>query len=165
MPNLTDLEIRNAILDTIRPQTSDAILLNRWVLGLGLGESIPYMKVPLENKIHGYMVSRSGVTREKAHINSQSFKDTYKYKLWGFHSFIVGNNDSNSEDTFSQEINDVQMALAESPRLTFDSEDTNLVETTDWQIEEIDVYDFGSHKVHVAQGTLDVIVRIQANAS
>lgn len=161
--NLTDKEIRDAIIETIRPETGDAILLNRWVLGLGLGESVPYLKVPGEEKLHGYMVSRSSMTREKRAINSQSFTDTYKYKLWGFYSLRVGNNASNSEDEFAQELNDVQMALAENPRLTFDDSATNFVQMLDWQIEEIDIYEMGAYKTHIAQGTLEVVVRVQAN--
>ena len=165
MSNLTDKEIRDAIVDTIRPVTSDSILLNRWILGLGIGESVPYIKLPAQEKVHAYMVSRKSMGREKVKINSGQYLDTQVYKLWGFYSFRAGNNDSNSEDEFGLEIDQIQQTLADKPRLIFDNGDYNFVEHHDWQIPEINIYDFGKYKVHVAQGELEVVLRVQPQQS
>lgn len=161
--NISDIEIRNAILATIAPVTDDALLLNRWILGLGLGESIPYLKVPATSKVHAYMVSRSATSRSKTKINAGQYFDVFTYKLWGFYTFRIGNNANNSEDDFSLELDNVYQVLADNPRLTFDNLETNLVEHQDWQIPEIDIYEFGTSKVHVAQGQIDVVLRVQSN--
>ena len=171
MPNLTDLEIRNGILSTIESATGDAVLLNRWVLALGLGESIPYLKNS-SGKIHGYMVSRSGIGSRVDGVGSKKYIITQPYKLWGFKGFKLGQTSGldeldelelrNSEDEFSLEVDAVLMEIMKAPRLAWDDLDYNFVKHENWQIEDIDVFDFGNEKVHVAQGTLEITLRVQA---
>lgn len=155
MPTPADATIRAAIASAIETAAPLARVYSWWVLGADENQWLGYMRSPSDTdsnnraRVHGYLVTRRGSTAEYQG-NRQLARRTHTYFIYGFHYYSTGTEDSNSEATFTAEIDAICDALDDKASL-----DTSLSRSQPiaW---EFDLKPVGGELVHIARGTLTV---------
>jgi hypothetical protein len=180
-----DLEVRCvlALADIVKAAKPKARVHPWWLLGQGLGESVPDLQSLEEDEwgmanvpwVHGYMFD-FGDDLSRENLGHSKSRDIFEFRFWGFYGWWRGNVEKNSAFVFSKHVADVRDALTKASKLqtdgthfSFTPESNGGVSMTsgvkevekhlEWQIGKRGIYWMGDHKVHVAQG----IIRVQAN--
>src|ERR1051326_5418413 len=167
----SDITVRcaNALGTLIKETKSKAIVMNRWILALGLAQSAPELFSPTENEWdaenapatgwhHGYMIGHDAPWTRTA-LGVSKFQDDIRLKLWAFYGFrdISVLNTHNSEHVFVQHIIDVSDAISASTKFETSNTPNGVQEIKGhdhWQIDDFGTYNFGKHRLHVAQGSI-----------
>ncbi len=168
-----DIQVRCAkkLAEIIQATKPKARVHPYWILGQGpIGESFPDMLSKTEDEwgtaewAHGYVIGFDAFPREKTH--NASFKDTERLKLWAFYGFMKGNATKNSAYISSMHWKDVQNALSAATKLQQTSDPNGVPEVSshgEWQINQAGVYWMGDHKVHIAQGEIEIYAKLLIN--
>jgi hypothetical protein len=175
MPSQDDVQVRCAkrlaeIITGIHPTAN---VFHYWILGQGpIGESFPDVVSSTETEFsleeggwpHAYVLGYDAFPREK--VANASFKDTLRFRLWGFYGFEKGTATKNSADIASVNWKKVQNGLSAATKFQQTGSPNGVPEVTshgEWQITEAGVFWMGDHKVHIAQGEIEVYAKLIIN--
>lgn len=155
MPTPSDATIRAAIASTITGAAATAVVYDWWVLGHevdewpGLLRSSSDVDSNGRKRVHGYVITRRESAGEWVG-NRNAARRSYTYWILGFHYYSTGTSASNSEATFTAEIDAITDAFDD--RTTIDS-DLSRIEPIAWSF---DLRPYGGELLHVARGTITV---------
>jgi hypothetical protein len=173
------VRIAKKLANIIQLAKPKAKVFHYWIVGQGgIGESVPDLlsttetewgaDTPPEGWIHGYVIGYDGFPREK--VANASFKDSSRFRLWGFYDFYKGNATKNSADIASVHWKDIQNAISAATKLQqvidipADPDGVpEVIRHYEWDITQAGIYHMGSHKCHIAQGELIVESRLTIN--
>jgi hypothetical protein len=118
-------------------------------------------------EIHSWMVTVEEVNPDVQKTGGTEYETVLNIKIWGFLSYDYGNDDTNSQDTFEDEVDDVIATLkaqGKAPYMFGISSNDGVEAIKDLVLPDsfkLDVMGFGEgYDIHVAQGIIQVrIVR------
>ena len=155
MPTPSDATIRAAIADEIETAAPLARVYSWWVLGADEAQWLGYMRSPSDvdsnnrARVHGYLITRRSSNAEYQG-NKQLARRTHTYFIYGFHYYSTGTESSNSEATFTAEIDAICDALDDKATLASSLARSQPIS---W---EFDLKSVGGELVHIARGTFTV---------
>lgn len=145
---MTDEQIRAFLAGRLQTAAPNAVVWPRWVLGYNPAEWLGVMRPSNADQAHGWLVTRRRQTVERKGVNQAEYERTYA--IWGFRSFLTGNNTANSEQDFSAEVDAVEAALLPGSRFT--------INTTTVRVQSVqftsDLQEFSGELTHFVRGEL-----------
>jgi hypothetical protein len=159
-------KIRHGIKDTITLAAPNARVHSRWALQFDLESTIAMIRND-SDIIHSWMVMVKKPSADIAKVGGTEYETTLDFKIWGMMGYDYGDDSSNSQDAFEDEVDDVIATLRANSNVknAFGLTNADGVQAIREVIIpsefDLDVMGFGEgHDVHVAQGILQVrIVR------
>jgi hypothetical protein len=141
----TDQEIREGIGTVVQAAAPLAVVFPWWCLGFDTGRW-PGLVVSAndQDRPHGWVITRSA--EERSEVPGGLFDVKSTYQVWAFHYYATGNEDANSEDLFSAEIDAVATALTPTSVAG--------VRLEPLQFPIISIFQCGQELLHVAKGQL-----------
>lgn len=155
MPTPSDATIRDAIGDVIAAAAPLAVVYRWWVLGADEGQWPGYLRSTSDTdssgrkRVHGYVITRRQSTAEEVG-NRNVARRTHTYWILGFHYYSTGTQASNSEDTFSAEIDAISDELDDKAGLV---SALSRREPVSW---DFDLKSVGGELLHIARGIITV---------
>lgn len=155
MPTPSDSTIRDALGDAIATAAPLAVVYRWWVLGQDDSQWPGLLRSSLDTdadgrkRVHGYVITRRGSTGEYVG-NKTAARRTHTYWILGFHYYSTGTQSSNSEDTFSAEIDAIMDSLDDKASAV---SALSRMEPVAW---DFDLKSFGGELIHIARGVLTV---------
>lgn len=155
------------VLEAIKAQIAavvdpnEARIITRWKLSVDPEEWGAVLRSKKDNnKIHGWMITRTGVRSTPQLAVGHHYEYAYTYALWYFKSVKEGTEAENSEIDFNEVLDDLLRRLHDNPTLGLDPQSgPDVVDAHDGlQIRDIDTVN-GS--IHVAQCELTVRITYQ----
>lgn len=179
MANLTDVEIRKAIKNSINTALEDLYggeevkVLSFWAISQ-IGKSLALLKAAEGDNagyVQGWMIGSAGISRERPDLKDGHIKGSLrqkgpgirniikKYRVWAFKELDFGSeegveDDENSETLLVREIDYVADYLSKTPQLGINN--SLMLGHSELQFQNIGVFNAGELIVNVAQGTLDI---------
>ena len=155
MPSPADATIRASIAAALAVGAPNAVVYSWWVLGAdenewpGLLRSSNDLDTNGRKRVHGYVITRRESTGE-FQGNNRVARRSYQYMIVGFHYYSTGTSASNSEATFTAEIDAITDELDDKSGL-----DANLqrIQPVSWFF---DLKPIGGELLHIVRGTLTV---------
>jgi hypothetical protein len=160
-------EIRKGIKAVIRAAAPTARVHNRWGLKYDITSTISKLISESDpNKLHAWMIKIREVTPQQPKVGGGETVYPLIIDVWGFMSYNFGTDESNSQDAFEDECDDV-IAYLDANRLdAFGVAPEKRKYFRDMNIEEnwdIDIASFGKgYDVHICKGVITgKVVRIK----
>lgn len=112
----TEKETREAIAAVIALVAPDAVVVPRNQLGLLADGDFAALTSPTTGKIRGWVVTQSGAELVQQYSTYADYRHTWQ--LVQIHEYKTGDNDTNSEDAFASEREDVLEAFLNPSAVT-----------------------------------------------
>ena len=160
-------DLRRGIKSVIIAAAPGARVHSRWALKYDIMSTIGRLKAESgTNPIRAWTIKVREVTPQQVKVGGGETVYPLVIDVWGFHGFEFGTDESNSQDAFEDEVDDV-IAYLDANRVDafgLSPEQKpylrDLAITENWQL---DIASFGQgYDVHVAKGTITgKVVRIK----
>ncbi len=162
-------DLRKGIKEVIIAAAPGARVHNRWGLKYDLMSTIDKLQAESgPHPLHAWMIKIREVTPQYLKIGAGEVSYPLIIDVWGFMGFEFGNDNSNSQDDFEDEVDDVITYLDANrvPPNVFGLAPEQQKYLKDVRIDEnwqLDIASFGQgYDVHVAKGTITgKVVRIK----
>lgn len=154
--------IRLALKDIVQAAAPSARVWSRWALKYDLEQTVGLLTAQ-SDQIHSWMLSVDRVTTDAPKAGGGEFEYNLRIRIWGFLEQVMGDDETNSQNDFENEVDDV-IAYLQANRLNrlgiSESEGGGYIRDVGFPtFEPIEVHGFGDGiDVHVAQGSLDIRV-------
>lgn len=147
-----------------------------WIIAPGIETSLPQFTTIKDTDfvsantpfIHGYCVGIADVPRQHEASNLK-FVDAFTLNVWGLYEWKLGTDQKNSEHVFATHLKALQDKLSLSPRLQVDGNFYGGLEGirkhNQLNFGSIKPLSFGSKKVFLAEGTLEVEAIVQLTST
>lgn len=150
MPTFTEAQMRTALETVIATAAPKAVVFPWWALGHDQNEW-PGMLKPATGldagKVHGYVITRTNTEGERK--NPQCVTRLFAYDIWGFHFNETGTRVTNTDQTFSAELDAITSAFINAATLP------EAVRQVEEELSfRIDLDIFGGELLHYATGRL-----------
>lgn len=160
----TEKETREAIADLIRLAAPDAVVIPRNQLGLLADGDFAALISTSTAKIRGWIVTQSGA---ELLTQGQAWADyRYTWQIVQIHEYKTGDNDTNSEDAFASEREDILEAFLNPSAVTGITQgvldDLGNINGVSFPAGSIRVAPGreGGKRVHIADGTISAEIKV-----
>lgn len=152
--------IRLAVAEIIRAAAPSARVWSRWALKYDMEQTVALIQNQ-DDIIHSWMISVYRVEPNEVKAGGDEYEYILRVRIWGFLEQQMGDDLTNSQNDFEDEVDDVIAYLRANRKNRFgiaESEGGRYIKDLSGLpvFEPIEVHGFGSGvDVHVAQGTMD----------